>query len=52
MSAAHLNLTIIFIKLSVTMDVFQNLLLRKRKTQEDEISDILVKRSKNANTSN
>ena len=52
MSAAHLNLTIIFIQLSVTMDVFQNLLLRKRKTQEDETSDILVKRSKNANTSN
>ena len=26
------------------MDVFQNLLLRKRKTQEDEISDILFKR--------
>ena len=28
------------------MDVFQNLLLRKIKTQEDEISDILFKRRK------
>ena len=34
-ASAHLNLIIIFIKLSVKMDVFQNLLLRKRKTQED-----------------
>ena len=39
----------IFIKLSVKMDVFQNLLLRKRKTQEDEISDILFKRRKTSN---
>ena len=31
------------------MDVFQNLLLRKRKTQEDEISDILFKRRKTSN---
>ena len=31
------------------MDVFQNLLLRKRKTQEDEISDILCKRRKTSN---
>ena len=28
------------------MDVFQNLFLRKIKTQEDEISDILFKRRK------
>ena len=39
----------IFIKLSVKMDVFQNLLLRKRKTQEDEISNILFKRRKTSN---
>ena len=31
------------------MDVFQNLLLRKRKTQKDEISDILFKRRKTNN---
>ena len=31
------------------VDVFQNLLLRKRKTQEDEISDILFKRRKTSN---
>ena len=31
------------------MDVFQNLLLKKRKTQEDEISDILFKRRKTSN---
>ena len=31
------------------MDVFQNLLLTKRKTQEDEISDILFKPRKTSN---
>ena len=31
------------------MDVFQNLFLRKIKTQEDEISDILFKRRKTSN---
>ena len=31
------------------MDVFQNLLLTKRKTQEDQISDILFKRRKTSN---
>ena len=31
------------------MDVFQNLLLTKRKTQEDQISDILFKRRKISN---
>ena len=31
------------------MDVFQNLLLTKRRTQEDEISDILFKRRKTSN---
>ena len=31
------------------MDIFQNLLLTKRKTQEDEISDILFKRRKTSN---
>ena len=31
------------------MDVFQNLLLRKRKTQEDKISGILFKRRKTSN---
>ena len=31
------------------MNVFQNLLLRKRKTQEDEIGDILFKRRKTSN---
>ena len=31
------------------VDVFQNLLLRKSKTQEDEISDILFKRRKTSN---
>ena len=36
------TLTIIFIKLYVKIDVFQNLLLRKRKTQEDEISNHFI----------
>ena len=31
------------------MDVFQNLLLTKRKTQEDQIIDILFKRRKTSN---
>ena len=31
------------------MDVFQNLLLTKRRTQEDEISNILFKRRKTSN---
>ena len=31
------------------MDIFQNLLLTKRKTQEDEISDILFKPRKTSN---
>ena len=31
------------------MDVFQNSLLTKRRTQEAEISDILFKRRKNSN---
>ena len=31
------------------MDVFQNLHLRKRKTQENETSDILIKRRKTSN---
>ena len=31
------------------MDVFQDLLLPKRKTQEDEIIDILFKRRKSSN---
>ena len=31
------------------MDVFQNLLLTKRKTQEDQISEILFKRRKTSN---
>ena len=31
------------------MDVFQNVLLRKRKTQENETSDILFKRRKTSN---
>ena len=31
------------------MDIFQNLLLRKRKTQENETSDILFKRRKTSN---
>ena len=48
-ASAHLNLIIIFIKLSVNMDIFQNLLLRKRKTQEDEMSDTLFKRRKTSN---
>ena len=31
------------------MDVFQNLLIRKRKTQENETTDILIKRRKTSN---
>ena len=31
------------------MDVFKHLHLRKRKTQEDEINDILFKRRKTSN---